>query len=358
MLIGSLRRGALSLAALTGSVNASCVNFHPGPLTLSADAAGTPPRLMWELRAGRAIAAPLGIDSASIYAAGVDRVVRAISIDSGKVRWGFRLTGSVLGGVVRADSSVYVASVRPESNLLSLDAATGRKRWSTRITEPSGPVALVNGVLLVPTRRGDLLAVTPGDGVIRWRRRIGYARSGAVSAAGGVMIASLDSIFRLAIGDGRVLQRRAAPGAVLAAWLPADTLLIGASADSMLVALRATDLSTAWQVRLDAPALAAPALRGDTAFVATRNGTLYRVLVPTGQSVRLAALDWPLTAGPVPWESLLLVGGADGTVRALDRAGRDVWRVAAWRAVSLPPLPLRGGLLIVGGNGDFHRYGP
>lgn len=356
--MGILRRGALSLAALAGSVNASCVNFHPGPLTLSADAMGTPPPLRWELRAGRAIAAPLGLDSTSIYAAGMDRVVRAISIDSGKVRWGFRLTGSVLGGVVRADSSVYVASVRPESNLLSLDAATGRKRWSTRIPEPSGPVALVNGILLVPTRRGDLIAVTPRDGVIRWRRRIGYARSGAVNAAGGVLIASLDSVFRLSVGEGRVLQRRGSPGAVLAAWRPADALVIGASTDSMLVALRAADLATVWQVHLDAPVLAAPTLRGDSVFVATRNGTLYRALISTGELVRLTGLNWPLTSGPVPWGTLLLIGGADGTVRALDRAGQDVWRVAAWRAVNLPPLPLRDGLLIVGGNGDFHRYGP
>ena len=356
--MGVLRRGALSLAALAGSVNASCVNFHPGPLILPAGAEGTPPRLVWELRAGRAIASPIGIDSVRIYAAGMDRVVRAISRDSGKVRWGFRLTGSVLGGVVRADSSVYVASVRPESNLLALDAASGRKRWSTRIAEPSGPVALVNGILLVPTRRGDLLAVTPRDGVIRWRRRIGYARSGAVNAAGGVLVASLDSVFRLAVGDGRVLQRRRAPGAVLAAWRPTDTLVIGASTDSMLVALRAADLSTAWQVHLDAPVLAAPTLRADSVFVATRNGTLYRVQISTGASVRLAALDWPLTSGPVPWGDLLLVGGADGTVRALDRAGRDVWRVAAWRAVSIPPMPLSDGLLIVGGNGDFHRYAP
>ena len=80
--MGILRRGALSLAALAGSVNASCVNFHPGPLTLPSDVMGTPPHLRWELRAGRAIAAPLGLDSASIYAAGMDRVVRAISIDT------------------------------------------------------------------------------------------------------------------------------------------------------------------------------------------------------------------------------------------------------------------------------------
>lgn len=358
MLNRGFARGALSLAALLGSVNASCVNFHPGPITLPSAASGTAPAERWTLRAGRAIAAPIGIDSATIYAAGMDRVVRAISIDSGKVRWTFRLTGTVLGGVVRADSSVYVASVRPEGNLLSLDAATGRKRWSTHIGEPAGPVALVGGVLLVATRAGDLLAVTPRDGVIHWRRRIGYARSAAVAAAGGAVIASFDSVFRVSVADGHVLARRAAPGAVLAPWAPAGRFLIGASTDSAVVALRADDLSTAWQARLDAPLFAAPQVVGDTIFVASRIGSVYRIDAASGAAARVAALDWPLTAGPVVYGSLFLVGGADGTVRALSREGRDVWRIAAWRPVELEPVPLRQGLLVIGGNGDFHLYAP
>lgn len=358
MLRRGFHRGALSLAALLGSVNASCVDFHPGPITLSPELAGPAPAERWQLRAGRAIAAPIGRDSTTVYAAGMDRVVRAISIDSGKVRWSFRLTGTVLGGVIRADSSVYVASVRPEGNLLSLDATTGRKRWSTRIGAPAGPVSLAGGVLLVALRSGDLIALTPKDGVIRWRRRIGYARSAAIPAAGGVMISTLDSLFRLAVADGRVLQRRSAPGAVLAPWRAAGALLVGASTDSQLVALRADDLSTVWQVRLDAPAFAAPAIEGDTIFAASRVGTIYRVAALTGEFVRVAALGWPLTSGPVPYGSLLLVGGADGTVRAVTRGGRDVWRLAAWRPVDLAPVPLRQGLLIIGGNGDFHLFAP
>jgi outer membrane protein assembly factor BamB len=349
-------RGALSLAALLWSVNASCVNFHPGPLALPPEQAGAPPALRWTTHAGRAIAAPVGVDSASIYAAGVDRVVRAISIDSGRVRWSFRLTGSVLEGVVRADSSVYVASARPEGNLLALDARTGRKRWSTRVGAPAGPVSLVGGVLVLPLRSGDLLGVTPADGVIRWRRRVGYARSGAVPAAGAALIASFDSLFRVSIADGRVLHRRASPGVVLAAWRTVGPLIIGATTDSSLVALDAASLAAAWRAPLDAPVFATPAVRGDTIFVATRIGSIYRVLGSTGASVRLARLGWPLTAGPVLLDSLLLVGGADGTVRALDRAGHDVWRVAMWRPVDVPPIALERGLLMIGGNGDFHLY--
>ncbi len=358
MLKRHFRRGVLSLAALGGSVNASCANFHPGPVALTPDVAGPAPRELWQTRAGRTIGAPVALADGAIYAAGVDRVVHAITLDSGRVRWGFRLTGAVFGGVVRADSSVYVASVRPEGNVLALRAADGRKRWSVKVGATSAPLALVHGLLLVPTREGRLLALSPLNGMTYWRRTIGYARSAATPAGAALAIATLDSMF-LFRTDGRVLQRRAAPGAMLTGWTEVGPLLVGATTDSLVLAVRASDLSTVWSSRVDAPVLASPAVSGDTLFVATRVGTVYRVDLATGEATRIAALDWPLTSGPVPFGGLLLVGGADGTVRALDRAGHNAWRLAVWRPVDVPPIDAGGGrLLVIGGDGDFHLYGP
>ncbi len=353
-----MRWGTLSLVALLGSVNAGCVNFHPGPLAIAGDSAGAAPRLLWSLHAGRAIGEPLAADAGTLYAAGVDRVVRAISLDSGRVRWGFRLTGIVLGGVIRADSSVYVASVRPVGNVLALSAASGRKLWSRNVGEVAASVSLVNGLLLVPTRKGDLLGLTTRDGVIQWRRRVGYVRSGAVSAAGAAVISSLDSMFRISTANGNVLQRRTVPGAMLAEWRQAGALLIGATTDSLLIAVRAADLTTVWQARLDAPVFSTPAVAGDTVYVATRIGSVYRVLLPGGGTTRIAHLNWALTSGPVLADGLLLVGGADGTLRGLDHSGAERWRVAAWRPIDVPPIALTAGFIVVGGNGDFHRYAP
>jgi eukaryotic-like serine/threonine-protein kinase len=359
MLKRNFRRGALSLAALGWSVNASCVNYHPGPVALAATDTAAAPHEVWQLHAGRAVAEPVAVDDRTLYAAGVDRIVRAISLDSGRVRWSFRLTGIVLGGTVRADSAVYVASVRPEGHVVALRASDGRKLWSTTVGETAGPFALVGGRLLVPTRKGDLLALATRDGVIQWRRRIGYARSAPIDGAGALVVASLDSIFRIDVSDGRVLQRRRSPGTMLVDWRTAGTMLIGGTADSLLVALDAGDLTIRWQTRLDAPVFSAPTVRGDTAFVATRIGTVYRVALATGEATRVVALHWPLTAGPVEAGGHLLVGGADGTIRALDAAsGREIWRIAVWRPVDVAPLVVTDGFIAIGSNGDFHRYTP
>jgi hypothetical protein len=52
----------------------------------------------------------------------------------------------------------------------------------------------------------------------------------------------------------------------------------------------------------------------------------------------------------------VLLGGADGTIRALRTNGSEIWRVQVWRPVELGPIPLPDGLIAVGGNGDLHRY--
>jgi outer membrane protein assembly factor BamB len=52
----------------------------------------------------------------------------------------------------------------------------------------------------------------------------------------------------------------------------------------------------------------------------------------------------------------LLLGGADGTLRALRPDGTEVWRIQLWRPVELGPVALDDGILAIGGNGDLHRY--
>ncbi len=67
-------------------------------------------------------------------------------------------------------------------------------------------------------------------------------------------------------------------------------------------------------------------------------------------------LRWPVTAPVTVMNGLILLGGADGTLRALDPGGTERWRVTLWRPVELRPLSLDDGLVAAGGRGDLHRY--
>jgi outer membrane protein assembly factor BamB len=132
---------------------------------------------------------------------------------------------------------------------------------------------------------------------------------------------------------------------------------VAGTTDSQLVSINPQAVRHNWSVRVDAPVLGSPAALGDTLFLATRLGSLYRI-VPDSQPVarRLIGLAWPVTTPVSIVNRQIILGGADGTIRALRTDGRELWRVRIWRPVEIGPVPTSDGLVAIGGNGDLHRY--
>lgn len=348
----------MSLALLLGSVNAGCVNFRPPPTPIAATAAGDAPTPVWTARAGRRVTGLMGVRDNTIYLGGMDRKVYAIDLASGEMRWSARLSGMIVGGVLLSGDTIYVATSRPDGQVQALRRKDGKKIWRVSAGTIATPLAMVGGVLVAETQRGDLVALEPATGKIRWRRRIGVARAPAASAGhGAILVSTTDSLFRVAVADGQVLHRAASPGSVVAPWLARDGALLAGTTDSQVVAIRPTDLQRLWTVSVDAPVLGSLAAIGDTLFVATRIGTVYRIdpgAEPKAE--RIASLDWPVTAPVTVLKGQIILGGADGTIRALRPDGTEIWRLRVWRPVELSPVPLADGLLAIGGNGDLHRY--
>jgi eukaryotic-like serine/threonine-protein kinase len=353
-----LSRGALSLAVLLGSVNAACVNFRPPPVPIAATAAGDAPTPVWTSRAGRRLTGLVGVRDNTLYVGGMDRKVYAVNLVSGEVRWSARLSGMVAGGVLLSGDTIFVASSRPEGQVHALRGSDGKKIWQVSAAPIAAPLAMVGGVLVAQTQRGDVLALDPGTGKVRWRRRVGVARVPAMAASdGGILVSTTDSLFRLGVADGKVTHRIASPGTVVAPWLPHNGALLAGTTDSQVVSIRPADLHPIWSVAVDAPVLGSLAAIGDTLFLATRVGTVYRIDPDSEpRAERIASLDWPVTAPVTVVRGQVLLGGADGTIRALRPDGTEIWRVRVWRPVELGPIPLADGLLAIGGNGDLHRY--
>jgi outer membrane protein assembly factor BamB len=353
-------RGACSLVLLLGSVNAACSGYRPPPAaTLEPGAvSGAGPTQIWAARAGRRLTGRVVLKDGHLYGAGVDRKVYAVDLETGEVRWSSRLSGLVAGGVLVSGDTVFVASSRPEGRVYALDRATGKRLWRVKTGPVGAPLALVEGTLVVPVQRGQLLGLDPTDGSVHWRQRMGMARVAPVNVgAGAIVVATVDSLYRVTVADGAVSHRVPSPGAIVSPWLAYRGLLVAGTTDSQVVAISPADLTIRWSAKVDAPVLGSPAALGDTLYVASRRGTLFRL--PPGDAPaaqRIVALEWPVTSPLTVVDGLLLLGGADGRVRALRPDGTEAWRLQLWRPVELSPVPLEDGLLAIGGNGDLHRY--
>jgi outer membrane protein assembly factor BamB len=353
-----LRQRGLSLALLVGSVNAGCVNLRPPPTPVATTVAGDAPTPVWTSRAGRRFTSPLVQRDDLLYGGGIDRKVYAIDLGSGEIRWTKRLSGMLLGGVLVDDETVFAATSRPNGQVYALRRSDGRPLWHTE-TDPIGaPLALVGGVLVAETQRGEVLGLDPARGAIRWRRRVGVSRIAAAPAGeDGLLVATTDSLVRLAVADGKITHRTASPGTIVSPWIPFGGNLVAGTTDSQLVSIDPRAVRHNWSVRVDAPVLGSPAAMGDTLFLATRLGTVYRI-VPDSEPVvrRLVGLDWPVTTPVSIVNRQIILGGADGTIRALRTDGKELWRVRIWRPVEIGPVPTSDGLVAIGGNGDLHRY--
>ncbi len=348
----------MSLALLLGSVNAACVNFRPPPTPIAAAAAGNAPTPVWTARAGRKLSGLMGVRDNTLYVGGMDRKVYAVDLASGEVRWSARLSGMIVGGVLLSGDTIFVASSRPDGQVHALRRTDGKKIWRVSPGPIAAPLAMVGGLLVAETQRGEVLALDTGTGKIRWRRRVGVARAPAAEAGdGGILVSTTDSLFRLGVSDGKVTHRVRSPGSVVAPWLAHNGALLAGTTDSQVVSIRPADLQRLWTVAVDAPVLGSLAALGDTLFLATRVGTVYRIDPGAEPKVeRIVSLDWPVTAPVTVLRGQIILGGADGTIRALRPDGIEVWRVRVWRPVELGPVPLADGLLAIGGNGDLHRY--
>ncbi|HEU5303822.1 MAG TPA: PQQ-binding-like beta-propeller repeat protein [Gemmatimonadales bacterium] len=348
----------MSLALVLGGVNAACVNFRPPPAPIAASVAGDAPTPVWTARAGRRLTGTVEVRDNTLYGGATDRKVYAVNLMSGEVRWSARLPGMIVGGVLLSGDTVFAASSRPEGRIVALRADDGKQLWRTS-TDPIGaPLAMVEGVLVAESQRGGILALDPATGKIHWRRRLGVARVRAADGGSGALIvATTDSLFRLTLADGRVTHRAASPGTVVSPWLSHRGDLVAGTTDSQVVSIRPHDLRLNWALQVDAPVFSSPAALGDTLIVASRIGTVYRVApdsVPSAEPIVM--LDWPVTAPVTVLKRQVLLGGADGVIRALRLDGTEVWRVRVWRPVEFSPIPLSDGLLAIGGNGDLHRY--
>jgi outer membrane protein assembly factor BamB len=292
------------------------------------------------------------------YGGSIDRKVYAVDLTNGDVRWSSRLPGMILGGVLLAGDTVFAASSRPQGRIYALDRNGGKQIWKASIDPVGAPLALIDGALVALTQRGDVVALDPATGKERWHRRVGVSRTAAAPAgSGGVLVATTDSLVRLNVMDGKVTHRAGSPGTVVSPWLAHGGGLLAGTTDSQLVSIRPDDLTLNWTLRVDAPVLGSPAALGDTLFLATRRGTVYRIgLGPEPVAKRIASLHWPISAPVTLVGGQVLLGGADGTIRALRTDGSEIWRVRVWSPVELGPIAVGDGLIAVGGNGDLHRF--
>ncbi len=351
---------AWSLAAVLGAVNAGCAYNRPIPESPLAVPEGpkAPLTERWLLRANRGMSLPMALDSGQLYGVGIDRRVVAVDLAKGKQRWAFRLEGPASSGVLFRNDTVFSVSDRPGGAVVAVTAATGRSLWKRRVGWSGAPLALVHDQIVIQTHDHGTYGIKPTNGKVAWHAPVFGGRTSALPAdSGSLLIASLDSLYRLSSKDGHVELRRGAPGPLMVDWVLSPAGVVAATGTGEAILLDPNELTLRWRLRLDDAVLIPLAVRGDTAWMVTRSNAVWQVDLATGTAARLFTHPAPVTAPIGWWDGALLVGDALGILTAYEPDHSVRWRLAVGRPLDVAPFEYEGDLIVIGGRGDIHRFG-
>ncbi|HET7023776.1 MAG TPA: PQQ-binding-like beta-propeller repeat protein [Gemmatimonadales bacterium] len=342
-----------------GLVNAACAYVRPIPdAPLAADSTHAAPLTQrWLARVNQGFLGPMLLRNDTLIGAGYDRRVVAVELSRGSKVWELRLNGGASAGVVGTGDTIFSASDRPDGSVQAMRRASGAVVWRRRHTGRIAlPLLLTDSLVIAAPSTGSVLALDRANGDRRWTRRMAPLVAPAQLGAPGELVAlTSDSIYRLSLADGKVIAAVPTSGSASASWVRADPLLVLAAGTGDVSAIRPGDLSIAWHLHVDGPVLVPPAVFGDTLWIVTQTGSIYRIPMQDPKVERFAEFADPVSAPPTPWRSWVLVGMADGTLRALGADGVEAWRVAVGRPLVETPIALPDGIIIVGGRGDIHR---
>lgn len=165
---------------------------------------------------------------------------------------------AITGQPVIANGRVFAMDA--SATVSGFDAATGGRVWSTDVTPEDnngtnvgGGLAVASGVLYVSTGRGEVLALDPSSGAIKWRAPLdGAARAAPTVAEGRVFVPVLgDRLVAFSATDGkRIWNYQAATAATAALGMAspayADGLVVAGFGSGELVALRGVSGAVVW----------------------------------------------------------------------------------------------------------------
>jgi outer membrane protein assembly factor BamB len=212
-------------------------------------------------------------------------------------------------------------------------------RWSFQASAPIGSQpAVAGGQVVLLVTDGTVISLDIATGVRRWAAHLGVDAHGSPAVSGDLLLVGADDgAHALAINTGEPRWAQPALGAVRGAPALSGDLAVFASAGGQAVGLDAATGKVRWNVPLGAPTDTSVAAADSTAVVGTTDGAAVALDASTGAVKWRAVVDAGARIGtPAIADGRVLLAsldeGAPDTrhVTALDLAtGHVVWRFSS-----------------------------
>ena len=304
-------------------------------------------------------------------------VLDGLAPDTGRRRWRLRLARAQApdAATLSGDRLFMATSFPGEGDLrppvvYALDAGTGRRRWRSELhrgidLQWADPV-LADDVLLVastPSHPGSapghvLHALDLATGQLRWERALpgsepGFHCERPLLHRGLVVVPAAGTLLAVDPGSGRERWRRRGPGRPRVVGTTGELVLT--AFEDGLVALSVRDGQERWRLPLPA---------GEFHWVTVHDGALYALtaglalaLDPATGAERWRSVTGPAVGPPLRAGGRVYVATTAGLVALEAASGRIAW-VGSRRRLAGGPVAAGGRVLVTTRSGDLLGYAP
>jgi len=329
-------------AARTGSMPG------PGP-------SGTP-AVAWTFKAGAPIGSSPAVVDGIVYLLGNDGVVHALTLGTGAEHWQAELGADASGSPLVAAGLVIVGDSKGIVHALA--ATDGKPRWTLSTDGPIGGAAAADGdVAIVATKTGTAYAIDVPSGATRWTAALGGSVGSSVAIADGtVYVGAGPNLVALSLGDGKIRWKRevskvgrvgtpTAAGEIVYASTGLDG---GDRAVYGVVALDATTGMQRWRFVSPTQAVVyTPAVVDGRAYIVGEDRRVTALDAAKGTVIWATATEQVDEAVPAVADGLVFVAGNGGALNALDSSTGAIRWTVAYRGVPYGPTVV-GGYVLVG----------
>jgi outer membrane protein assembly factor BamB len=272
-------------------------------------------------------------------------------------RWQFKTGDQIEGAPAIVGGVVYVGSY--DEHLYALELATGAQKWKTKLGPIKAAPAVKGDAVYVGDADGKFYCVEAATGKVRWTfESDGEIASGANFFGETVLFGSHDENLHCLGFDGKKRWDYKINGPVNGSPAVVGDRTFVAGCDSVLHVVDAKTGKQLATVDLGGQAGATAAVSGEQLFVGTMSSEFL------GIDWKKAEVLWkytpdrrkqPYYASAAVTEKLVIVGGRDRRVVALDRTnGKEIWAFDTGNRVDGSPVVI--GNRVYAGSLDDNFY--
>ena len=228
----------------------------------------------------------------------------ATDLPRGNLKWTFTTGSAVHSSPAVVNGIVYIGS--RDGNLYALDAATGAQRWAFKTGSwvESSPV-VVNGVVYFGSNDGHLYAADAATGRKLWAFDSHYSVRSAPAVADGVVYIGSDdyAVYGIDAATGRQLWSFETGNLVPSSPIVTGGVVVIGSMDGICYTLNAKNGRVRLEFDTRSPVVSSPAVKGGVAYFANSGGNVY--------AIDIQAKNWPFENKlKVFWQALYIYGAA------------------------------------------------